>query len=102
MSNSGGQTSVQKSEPWEGAKPFYLDIYNRAQQLYNQGTPYVDTFEEFNQGQRSALDSIYARGMTGSPLIGDSGAALRGMVNSGLVQAEDLISLRGLGRGRGR
>lgn len=47
MSGGGGSqpkssTTVQKSEPWSGAKPYLEDVYQGAEQLYNKGdmTPF--------------------------------------------------------------
>lgn len=35
----GTQKTVQKSEPWEGQKPFLSDVYSQAQSLYRQSGP---------------------------------------------------------------
>tara|TARA_R100001015_G_C4634806_1_gene202185 strand:- start:5418 stop:6323 length:906 start_codon:yes stop_codon:yes gene_type:complete len=35
--SKGGGTTVQKADPYEGQRPFLVDTYQQAQNLYNQG-----------------------------------------------------------------
>lgn len=48
VGGSGGGTSVQRTEPWSEAKPYYERMYQAAEQAYNKTskTPY--------EGQRIA------------------------------------------------
>lgn len=57
MRGGGGQTAVQRAEPWAGAQPYLADIFSRGQNLMNQGpTSYFpgQTYAGFSPQQLTA------------------------------------------------
>lgn len=72
----GQQTTIQKSEPWEGQKGYLSDVYARGQALAATPQQYYpgSTVVPFSGQTENALSSIENRARTGSP-IQDAGQA---------------------------
>lgn len=69
MSGGGGQTTTQRSEPWDGQKPYITEGYGEAQRLYNQGPAQYypgSTVADQSDTTRNALSAIEQRGMSGA------------------------------------
>jgi len=66
----GQQTTVQKSEPWEGQKPYLNDTFIRAEQLANKPIEYYpgSTVTPFSNQTESALQATEDRARNGSPI----------------------------------
>ena len=66
--SSGTQTSTQKSEPWDGQKPYIQEGYKEAQDLYNKGPAQYfqgSTVAGFSPETQNALSAITQQGMGG-------------------------------------
>ncbi len=73
MSGGGGKTQTQKStnEPYKAQQPFINKLFNRAENLYQQGPIqyYPDqTYAGMSPVSQQALQGITKRGTEGSPL----------------------------------
>lgn len=69
MGGSSGSTTTQRSEPWEGQKPYILEGYGEAQDLYNKGpAKYYSgkTVADQSDATRNALAAMEQRGMGGA------------------------------------
>ncbi len=69
MPGSSGTSTIQKSEPWDGQKPYVLEGYAEAQDLYNKGPAQYypgSTVAGQSNTTKNALDAIEYRGMQGS------------------------------------
>lgn len=82
---SGTTTTVQKAEPWAGAKPYLSQIYGQAQNLYgnNPQTPFygLPTPERFQQ----AMQVLGADPATAAPAFGLSPGYLSTAVQTGVA-----------------
>lgn len=68
---SGTTTTTTKQEPWAEQKPYLLDVFNKAKQLYNSPGPSYypgSTVAGFDPAQESGLSAMENRAMQGSPL----------------------------------
>lgn len=66
----GQQTTVQKSEPWEGQKPYLNDTFIRAEQVANKPIEYYpgSTVTPFSGQTETALQAAEKRAVDGSPI----------------------------------
>lgn len=98
--SSGGQTTTQKSEPWEGQKPYTLEGYAEAQNLYNQGPAQYypgSTVAGFGNETNNALNAITQQGMNGQQQRAGSQNALDQFSGGGLGDWGTVGGLRTLG-----
>lgn len=83
-SGGGQQTTVQKNEPPAYLQPYYTDVAQQAQSLYQQGAPaYYPGQTVANQGDATlqALQSIKARAGGAQPLQTGAEAAYENVLN---------------------
>lgn len=70
MQGSGGNDkTTQTNEPWSGVKPYLLDAYKQAQQMYNQGPPRYypgRTNAPMSRYSKDSLDAMAQRAAYGS------------------------------------
>jgi len=71
----GGESQTQSSEPWSEQQPYYREIFENAQNLYNGDyREYYpeQTFANFAPEQAYALTAQTNRALNGSPLVGQA------------------------------
>lgn len=72
MSKGGGDTTtVQKSEPWSGLKPYLIDAYAKARNIQENGVPQYypgATYTPASWMSQAGIDRLASRGQQGSPL----------------------------------
>jgi hypothetical protein len=71
-SSGGGGDTTTTQEPWAGQAPYLMDLMSQAQNMFHtgQGQQYYpgQTVAGFSPQTQYGLDSLYGRGMSGSPL----------------------------------
>lgn len=98
--SSGTQTSTQKSEPWDGQKPYIQEGYKEAQDLYNKGPAQYfqgSTVAGFSPETQNALSAITQQGMGGQQQRAGSQYALDQFSNGGLGDWGTVGQLQQLG-----
>lgn len=98
--NSGGQTTTQRSEPWDGQKPYITEGYGEAQRLYNQGPAQYypgSTVAGQSDTTRNALNAIEQRGMGGAAARAGQQYALNQFGEGRLGDDDTVNRLRSLG-----
>lgn len=68
-SSGGGQTTVQKADPWSGAQPYLLDYLQKGQQTTNKPFEFYngDTVAGFSPEQEAGFNLATQRALAGSP-----------------------------------
>ncbi len=100
MGGSSGQTTTQKSEPWEGQKPYIQEGYKEAQDLYNKGPAQYfqgSTVAGFSPETNNALSAITRQGMGGQQQRAGAQDALDRFSGGGLGDWQTVDNLRNLG-----
>ena len=92
----GSTTTVQKADPWAGQQPYLTDIFQTAQQLYNNGQLAPDyypgqTVAGQSQWTQDALTMQADRAQNGSPLIDNASDAM-----NAITTGEALANNQGL------
>lgn len=79
----GSQTTVQKSDPWEEAKPYLLDVLGQSQAIYNQPSEYYpfSTWIPYSPQTEAGLQQLT------DFALGPSGQALTGAATNAAFQA---------------
>jgi hypothetical protein len=100
MPGGGGQTSTSKSEPWDGQKPYVLEGYQGAEDLYKKGPAQYyqgNTVAGFGNESNNAMNAIYQQGMNGAQQRAGSQYALDQFSNGGLGDFGTVTQMRNLG-----
>ena len=98
----GSTTTVQKADPWEGQQPYLQEIFQSAQQLYNNGQMAPDyypgqTVADQSQWTQDALQMQADRAQNGSPLIDNASDAMNAITTgSALAGNQGLNTLNQL------
>jgi hypothetical protein len=79
MGGGGGSSTPSQTtqfNPWKGQKPYLLDIYNQAQQQFNNPQQYYpgSTVAPQDEATIAAQNAAEARARAGSPLLGSAQA----------------------------
>ena len=72
MSGGGGNTTVQKADPWEGVQPYLKDLFASAQNYFKGPGPQYfpsDTVAPQSSDTLAAQDLMRRRAFAGSPLV---------------------------------
>ncbi len=88
--NKGGgtTTSVQSSDPWQGAQPYLLNLYNQAHNsFYNPKDQSPETLQ--------ALEMQAQRARSGSPLVQGAQSQLGQTINGDYLNADSNPYLKG-------
>jgi hypothetical protein len=104
MSGGGGQTTTQKSEPWEGQKPYVLEGYKGAEDLYKKGPAQYyqgNTVAGFGNESNAAMNAIYNQGMSGAQQRAGSQYALDKFATGDLGDWGVMQQMRDLGASSG-
>ncbi len=77
-------TTTNKTEPWDGAKPYLLDQYANIDQAIKNGNPAYypgSTVIDQSDATKAAQQSIIKTATNGSPLIGNAQSAVNGITS---------------------
>lgn len=94
----GDTTSVQKSDPWEGQQPYLTDLYQQAQDFFQQGTPQLLQTQRVTRAGGESIEqgAGAARGIASSAAQGQQflsgGDVLSPETNPALQQYIDLAN----------
>lgn len=102
MSSGGGSQSVQpvgqqvvqqKSEPWEGQKPYLSDVFARAQSMANTPVQYYpgSTVTPFSGQTETALQATERRALEGSPIQDMGRQQMYNTVSGGFLNANPYL-----------
>jgi len=81
--NSSTTTTTQQSAPWGPAQPYLTNLLSQAQSTYQnaQGqTAYPDTVAGFSPQTQDALNAVWQRATTGSPLVSAADQSVTGLM----------------------
>ena len=68
--DGGGGTTINKTEPWAEQKPYLLDVFKNAQQIYQTHTPQAfpdNTTAPYTQQEQTALQNLWDYANTQAP-----------------------------------
>jgi hypothetical protein len=102
MPSSSGTASVQKSEPWDGQKPYILEGYKGAEDLYKKGPAQYyqgSTVAGFGNESNNAMNAIYQQGMSGAQQRAGAQNAVDQFSNGNLGDWGIVDQMRQLGAG---
>jgi len=83
----GSTTTVQKSDPWSGQQPYLSQVFQNAQDLYQNPSDYPQYYQNstvspFNDMQSNSINSLYNYGQNGgSGALQSADKSLQGTLN---------------------
>lgn len=94
----GSTTTVQKADPWAGQQPYLQDIFQQAQQLYNNGQLSPDyypgqTVAGQSDWSKEALQMQADRAQNGSPLITGASNAISNITSGQALENNEGLNV---------
>ena len=71
----GGGTTINKTEPWQGQKPYLRDVFEQAKQTYYNYTPKAypgNTTVDYTPQEKTALENLWNYAGTQAPAFADA------------------------------